>query len=238
MEAVCTSETSVALPDLHGTKSHGQNRFNQLSYPVVGGISLFRNICSSLPNYTTSHHNTVIVIIAMVRISHLAHLNPVQNSTFYVFQIHFNIILASMPRLLTFCFPSRFSDYSFLYIFLARLFMLHVLPITVKLKGKLPLFLMKHCSMKTWGSGGVAPSFFTSALEGGKCSASRPGPFTPVEIARGSHWIREILDGPQSRCGRCEEEKVLPLTGLVRRPSSPQSVTIPNELSRLLPHPL
>jgi hypothetical protein len=38
-------------------------------------------------------------------------------------------------------------------------------------------------------SGGIAPSFLTSALDGGKWSASRPDRLTPGERAPGTHWI-------------------------------------------------
>jgi hypothetical protein len=38
--------------------------------------------------------------------------------------------------------------------------------------------------MKTWGSGGIASPFLTSALVGSECSASRPGLFAP-----GTYWI-------------------------------------------------
>jgi hypothetical protein len=54
--------------------------------------------------------------------------------------------------------------------------------------------------MKTWGSGGIAPPFLTSALDGGEWSASRPCRFTP-----GTHWIggwvspRIGLDGEEKR---------------------------------------
>jgi hypothetical protein len=47
-----------------------------------------------------------------------------------------------------------------------------------------------------WGSGGVAPPFFTSALDGGEWSASRPGRYT--------HWIRGWV-GP--RAGLDDVEK-------------------------------
>jgi hypothetical protein len=51
------------------------------------------------------------------------------------------------------------------------------------------------------GSGVIAPSFFTSALDGGEWSASRPGHFTTGEIAPGIHlkggWV-------------CRREKSLP----------------------------
>jgi hypothetical protein len=43
--------------------------------------------------------------------------------------------------------------------------------------------------MKSCGSGGIAPTFFTSALDGGEWSASRPCRFTPGARAPGTHWI-------------------------------------------------
>jgi len=50
--------------------------------------------------------------------------------------------------------------------------------------------------MKTYG--GVElyllHSFLTSALDGGECSASRPGRFTPVERAPGTHWLGGWVD--------------------------------------------
>jgi hypothetical protein len=39
------------------------------------------------------------------------------------------------------------------------------------------------------GSESIAPSFLTSALDGGEWSASRPGRLTPGEIAVGTHWM-------------------------------------------------
>jgi hypothetical protein len=60
--------------------------------------------------------------------------------------------------------------------------------------------------MKTlWGSGGIAPPFVTSALDAGEWSASRPGRFTPGEIALGTHWIGGWV-GP-----RCDKDKNLAL---------------------------
>jgi hypothetical protein len=41
--------------------------------------------------------------------------------------------------------------------------------------------------MKIWESGGIAPPFFFSALDG-EWSASRPGRFIPMEIAPGTHF--------------------------------------------------
>jgi hypothetical protein len=43
--------------------------------------------------------------------------------------------------------------------------------------------------MKAYGSGGIAPPFLTSALDGGEWLASRPGRFTAAERAPVTHWI-------------------------------------------------
>jgi hypothetical protein len=56
-------------------------------------------------------------------------------------------------------------------------------------EAKLSLCLIKHHGMKTYGGGGVAPPFLTSALDGSEWSASRPCRFTPGERAPGTHWI-------------------------------------------------
>jgi hypothetical protein len=48
-----------------------------------------------------------------------------------------------------------------------------------KIKVKLFLCLINHalCHGDIWGSGGIAPPFLTSTLDGGEWSASRPGRF-------------------------------------------------------------
>jgi hypothetical protein len=43
--------------------------------------------------------------------------------------------------------------------------------------------------MKMYGSGGIAPPFLTSALDGGEWSPSRRGRFTLGERVPGTHWI-------------------------------------------------
>jgi hypothetical protein len=43
--------------------------------------------------------------------------------------------------------------------------------------------------MKTCGSGGITPPFFTSALDVGEWPAWRSSRFNPGEIAPGNHWI-------------------------------------------------
>jgi hypothetical protein len=45
-----------------------------------------------------------------------------------------------------------------------------------------------------WGSGGIDPRIFTSALDGGEWSPSRPGRSTPRVRVRGTHWIGGILE--------------------------------------------
>jgi hypothetical protein len=54
--------------------------------------------------------------------------------------------------------------------------------------------------------------FFTSALAGGKCSASRSGLFTPR--GKGTRYpLDRRLGGPQSRSGRYGEMKILDVLG-------------------------
>jgi hypothetical protein len=57
------------------------------------------------------------------------------------------------------------------------------------------------------GCGGITPPFFTSALDGGNWSASRPGRFTSGEIVP-QYPLDERLGGPQSRSRRYS--KVVP----------------------------
>jgi hypothetical protein len=61
--------------------------------------------------------------------------------------------------------------------------------------------------MKTYSSGDIAPPFMSSALDGGECSASRPGRFIPRERASGTDWTGGWV-GPQSQVGRCEEKNL------------------------------
>jgi hypothetical protein len=52
----------------------------------------------------------------------------------------------------------------------------------------LSLCLTEHQVMKMyWGSGSMYT--FTSALDGGEWSASRPGRITPGKRTPGTHWI-------------------------------------------------
>jgi hypothetical protein len=82
--------------------------------------------------------------------------------------------------------------------------------------------------MKTCESGGIAPQFLTSVLDGGEWSASRPGRFTKGESPRYS--LDRRLGGPQSQSGRNVEEKNLSSAG--NRTPAVQPVAIPTELSR------
>jgi hypothetical protein len=61
--------------------------------------------------------------------------------------------------------------------------------------------------MKAWGSGGIAPPFLTSALDGCEWSASRTGRFIPREIAPGSQWIGGWV-GPRAGLDRIEKRKI------------------------------
>jgi hypothetical protein len=67
------------------------------------------------------------------------------------------------------------------------------------------------------GSGGIAPPFLTSALDGGERSASLPDHFTPGEVAPGAHWTGDWV------CHRAgldtvEKRKILPLPGIEPQP--------------------
>jgi hypothetical protein len=67
------------------------------------------------------------------------------------------------------------------------------------------------------GSGGIAPPFLTSALDGGEWSASRPCHFTPGERAPGTHCIGGWV-GPRTGLDDVERRKILPPPGLELRP--------------------
>jgi hypothetical protein len=84
-----------------------------------------------------------------------------------------------------------------------------------------------------WESGGIVPLFLTSELDAGELSDSRPGCFAFLE--RTSLDKRTgCLGGPQSRSGRCGEEKNrFHMPGIEPRLSSPYPVAIPTELSRI-----
>jgi hypothetical protein len=58
-----------------------------------------------------------------------------------------------------------------------------------------------------WGNGGIAPPFLTSAIDVGKCSASRPCYFTPVEGALGTHWMGGCV-GPRVYLAALEYIKI------------------------------
>jgi hypothetical protein len=62
------------------------------------------------------------------------------------------------------------------------------------------------------GSGGIAPPFLTSAIDGGEWSAPRPGRFTPVEVAPGAHWVGGKV-GLRGRLDVIEERKISVLAG-------------------------
>jgi hypothetical protein len=80
-------------------------------------------------------------------------------------------------------------------------------------------------------SGGLAPLFVTSALDGGEWSTLRLGRFTPGGQSPRYPFVRR-LDGPQSQSGCCGVEKdPLLLSEIELWPFQP--VAIPTELSRL-----
>jgi hypothetical protein len=84
-----------------------------------------------------------------------------------------------------------------------------------------------------WGSGGIAPPYFTSILDGGEWSASRPFRFTPREIAPRAHWIGGWV-GPRVDLDAVEKGQILPLSRIKPRSSNIHLVAISTELSRPL----
>jgi len=67
----------------------------------------------------------------------------------------------------------------------------------------------KYVVTRTGGLVVQLHTFLTFALDRAESSGSRPGRFTPGEIAPGTNWIRR-LGGPQSRSGRSGEKKTCP----------------------------
>jgi len=81
------------------------------------------------------------------------------------------------------------------------------------------LSVSEHHTMKAyWGSGCIAPAFLISALEGGQWSASRPGRFTPREMARVTYctggWV-----GPSAGLDTVVKRKI-PSSAMTRFPRS------------------
>jgi hypothetical protein len=70
-------------------------------------------------------------------------------------------------------------------------------------------------------------TFYTPTLVGGERSTSRPGRFTSVEKAPGTHWIGGWV-GPRAGLDDIKKRKLLPLPGLelrsLRRPARNQSL--------------
>jgi hypothetical protein len=75
--------------------------------------------------------------------------------------------------------------------------------------------------------------FLTSALVGGEWTASRPGHFTPVETAPGTHWIGGSVD-PRAGLDDEKKRKFLPYPDSNSDPSIVHPIAIPITLSRLL----
>jgi hypothetical protein len=74
--------------------------------------------------------------------------------------------------------------------------------------------------MKAYGGVGIwTHIFFTSALFGGECSASRPGRLTPEESDPCTHWIGGWV-GPRTGLEDVEKRKFFTLQGLELQPLS------------------
>jgi hypothetical protein len=73
-----------------------------------------------------------------------------------------------------------------------------MMEVICKVKVKLSLCLINQAlCQEIWKSGGIAPPFFTSALDRGEWLTSHPDRFTPEEGAHSIHWIGG-WDGPRA----------------------------------------
>jgi hypothetical protein len=92
--------------------------------------------------------------------------------------------------------------------------------LSVRKKGKV-VSLLKSLSTTNeniWAGGGIAPPFFSSALDGGKWSGSHTCCFNPEERAPDIHWIRGRV-GPRANVEPVEKRKSLALPGIETWPS-------------------
>jgi hypothetical protein len=71
----------------------------------------------------------------------------------------------------------------------------NIIPCTVRVNLSLRLVTRALCHDDIWGSGGIAPPFLTSTLDGGEWSASRPEKSPQYSLDR-------RLGGPHTRSGR------------------------------------
>jgi hypothetical protein len=105
------------------------------------------------------------------------------------------------------------------------------LPLHLKVNLSLCLINKAERHGDVWDSGGIAPPFLTSVLDGGEWSVSRPSRFTLGEKA--SYSLEKMLGWPQSRPGCCGVQKNVAPSG--NRAPDFQPIAIPTELSRLPP---
>jgi hypothetical protein len=70
-----------------------------------------------------------------------------------------------------------------------------------------------------WGVEVQLHAFLTPALDGGEWSASRPGRFTPREIAHDTHWIGGWV-GPRAGLDAMVKRK-FPVSAATRTPDHP-----------------
>jgi hypothetical protein len=102
-----------------------------------------------------------------------------------------------------------------------------------KAKAKVKSLCLTNSALRhegAWVSGGIAPPVLTSELVEGEWSASRPGRFTPGEIALGTRWIVGWV-GPWSGLDTVERRKILPL--LVSRRYTDWAVPALNKMVQL-----
>jgi hypothetical protein len=73
--------------------------------------------------------------------------------------------------------------------------------------------------------GGISSPFLNSVLDGGEWSALCPDRFTPRVRALGTHWIGGWVS-IRAYLYAMEKRKILPMSGIEPRSSSPYPVTV------------
>jgi hypothetical protein len=94
--------------------------------------------------------------------------------------------------------------------------------VTYKRKVKLSLYLINQESRHrhVWGSGGIAPLFLNSELDGSEWSVSRPCRFTPGKRVPGTHWTGGWV-APEPVWTLCSRDKSVTTAGNRSPPSQP-----------------
>jgi hypothetical protein len=130
----------------------------------------------------------------------------VQNPLFCPHSVFMGFVWFSHQR--TIVFPPVFNRLV-LTIYIQCFYLVYELKIA---NLSLCLISQATCLEDIWGSRGIAP-FMISALDGGECSVSRPGSFTSVETAPGTHCLGDWKD-PRAGMEAMKKRNSIALPGI------------------------